>query len=158
GEDGGRTMRRLQVNEGFDSFQSVWQEARGFLPDGYYYNFFAYPPRWARREGPWRVAVLGLGAGTAWRVLDGALPASMTLDSSGVEIDPSVVALGRRWFDLLPGDPSHRVLSGWDGRTALRRFGSDLDQVVLDAYANQMEIPAHLCTVEFFREVEGHLS
>jgi len=158
GEDGGRTMRRLQVNEGFDSFQSVWQKAPGFLPDGYYYNFFAYPPRWAQRSGPWRVAVLGLGAGTAWRVLEGALPPSMALDSTGIEIDPAVVDLGERWFELRTGDASRRVLSGWDARTALRRLGDDLDQVVLDAYANQMEIPAHLCTLEFFREVEAHLA
>src|SRR5262249_6238111 len=47
GEDGGRPMRRLQVNEGFDSFQSVWQPAPGFLPEGYYYNLFALPPQWA---------------------------------------------------------------------------------------------------------------
>jgi spermidine synthase len=157
GEDGGHPMRRLQVNEAFDSFQSVWQPAPGFLPEGYYYNLFALPPNWARRPGEWRLSVLGLGAGTAWRVVAGELPPGMTLRASGAEIDPAVVDLGVRWFDLPVGDPSRRVLGGFDARVALRHLEPDLDQIVLDAYANQMEIPAHLCTREFFREVRAHL-
>jgi len=160
GEDGGHPMRRLQVNEAFDSFQSVWQAAPGFLPEGYYYNLFALPPQWARRpgnSGDWRLSVLGLGAGTAWRVVAGELPAGMTLRASGAEIDPAVVELGVRWFDLPVGDPSRCVLGGVDARVALRHLEPDLDQIVLDAYANQMEIPAHLCTREFFGEVRSHL-
>jgi hypothetical protein len=151
-------MRRLQVNEGFDSFQSVWQPAPGLLPDGYYYNLFALPLHWARRPGTWRLAVLGLGAGTTWRVVEGALPAGMTLRASGAEIDPAVVDLGERWFDLPAADPARRVLRGVDARVGLRRLEPDLDEVVLDAYANQMEIPAHLCTREFFGEVRDRLA
>jgi hypothetical protein len=41
--DGGNRMRFLQVNESLGSFQSVWSEQGGFLPDGYYYNFFVFP-------------------------------------------------------------------------------------------------------------------
>jgi spermidine synthase len=158
GEDGGRTMRRLQVNEGFDSFQSVWQPVPGFLPEGYYYNLFALPPRWTRRPGAWRLEVLGLGAGTTWRVVEGALPEGTTLEASGVEIDPVVVALGEHWFDLPAADPARRVLRGVDARVGLRRLGTGLDEIVLDAYANQMEIPAHLCTREFFSEVRERLA
>jgi spermidine synthase len=157
GTDAGRAMRRLQVNEGFDSFQSVWQKEPGFLPDGYYYNLFALPPIWAAREGVWRLAVLGLGAGTTWRVLEGTLPAGMQLEAVGAEIDPTVVAFGARWFDL-PHDAAHRVLGGWDARVALDAVPRDCDQIVLDAYANQMEIPAHLCTREFFRDVRSRLA
>ena len=36
-------MRFLQVNEGFDSFQSVWQSEPGLLPEGFYYDAFALP-------------------------------------------------------------------------------------------------------------------
>jgi spermidine synthase len=158
GEDGGRRMRRLQVNEGFDSFQSVWQENTGFLPDDYYYNLFALPPWWSEHAGVWRVFVLGLGAGTTWRVLEGALPRGMELKAAGAEIDPAVVALGERWFDLPRGDPARRVLSGWDARSALRLRTEACDEIVLDAYANQMEIPAHLCSREFFAEVREHLA
>jgi len=149
--------RRLQVNEGLDSFQSVWQAEPGLLPDGYYYNLFALPAWWTGKQSTWSVFVAGLGAGTAWRVLEGALPDDVRLFASGAEIDPEVVDLGRRWFDLPAGEADRRVLSGWDARAALANQLEPFDEIVLDAYANQMEIPAHLCTVEFFAEVESHL-
>jgi SAM-dependent methyltransferase len=150
-------MRYLQVNESFDSFQSVWQPQPGFLPDGYYYNAFAYPLWWARDVRDWRVAVVGLGAGTAWRVLEGARPADTTLELVGAEIDPVVVDLAQRYMDLPVGDPRCRVLSGRDGRAALRELQGGFDMIVLDAYANQMEIPAHLSTREFFAECKAAL-
>jgi spermidine synthase len=143
-------MRFLQVNEGFDSFQSAWQPAPGLMPDGYYYNTFALPPAWEpERSGPWRTLVLGLGAGSAWRVLEGTLGAARRLEGDGVEIDPGVVALARRWMDLAEA-PGRRIWAGMDGRTALAAAVGEYDQIVLDAYANQVEIPAHLATREFF--------
>ena len=158
GEDAGRTMRRLQVNEGLDSFQSVWQERPGWLPEGYYYNLFALPPWWAGKKGTWRVCVLGLGAGTAWRVLEGgAIPGDLALEAVGAEIDPAVVSMGARWFDLPLGRNDRRVLAGWDGRVALAAARESFDEIVLDAYANQMEIPEHLCSKEFFEEVRRKL-
>ncbi len=161
GEDAGRTMRRLQVNEGFDSFQSVWQEQAGWLPDGYYYNLFALPPWWSagKESGsePWRLCVLGLGAGTAWRVLEGALPPDRRLEAVGAEIDPGVVAMGAKWFDLPISRDDRRVLAGWDARVALDASRARFDEIVLDAYANQMEIPEHLCSKEFFEDVRRKL-
>jgi hypothetical protein len=143
-------MRFLQVNEGFDSFQSAWQREPGLLPDGYYYNTFALPAAWdASRDGAWRTLVLGLGAGSAWRVLEGTLGDGRRLEGDGVEIDPGVVALARRWMDLAE-TPGKRIWAGVDGRTALAAAGGEYDQLVLDAYANQVEIPAHLATREFF--------
>ena len=108
----GPLTRRLQVNEGLDSFQSVWQTEPGLLPDGYYYNLFALPVGWTERQPTWNVFVAGLGAGTAWRVLEGALPEGVRLIASGAEIDPEVVELGRRRFDLPTGEPDRRVLCG----------------------------------------------
>jgi spermidine synthase len=157
GEVDGALLRRLQVNEGLDSFQSVWQAAEGPLPPGYYYNVFALPPLWSELTADWNVLVLGLGGGTAWRVLAGALPVGTTLHTTGVEIDPAIIRLGQTWMDLPRDEASRRVLAGWDARPALHRVGESFDEIVLDAYANQMEIPAHLSTVEFFREVRSHL-
>lgn len=155
--DAEATTRRLQVNEGLDSFQSVWQPEPGLLPEGYYYNLFVLPAWWSNPAGDWRVFVAGLGAGTAWRVLEGAMPQGARLVGTGAEIDPEVVALGKRWFDLQGREPDRRILSGWDARAALANQTEPFDEIVLDAYANQMEIPAHLCTEEFFEEVEAHL-
>lgn len=154
----GAPLRRLQVNEGLDSFQSVWQPKPGLLPDGYYYNLFVLPVWWSAPDGPWRVFVAGLGAGTTWRVLEGAMPGHVQLVGTGAEIDPEVVALGRKWFDLPEADPDRRILSGWDARAALAIQVEEFEEIVLDAYANQMEIPAHLCTREFFDEIESHLA
>lgn len=158
-ESDGERWRELQVNEGFDSFQSVWRETPGFLGRGYYYDWFVLPA-WLdeRREGAWRTFVVGLGTGTAWRVMESTLPGALELDAVGVEIDPEVVALGREFLDLAPeGTPGRRVLAGADGRAGLAAAGVGFDQIVLDAYANQVEIPAHLSTVEFFREARAAL-
>lgn len=156
--DGDERTRRLEVNESLGSFQSVWQPRVGLLPEGYYYNAFALPAWWSEREGPWRVLVLGLGAGTAWRVLEGALPPGTTLESTGVEIDPGVVELGRRWLDLPPpGAAGRTVVADVDARAALHLVPPRFDQIVLDAYQNQMEIPPQLASVEFFREARAVL-
>ena len=150
-------LRTLEVNEGFDSFQSVWQPAPGLLPPGYYYNLFALPPWWEGGGGRWRVLVVGLGAGTAWRVLEGSLPPGRALAAEGVELDPLVVAYGRRWMDLADERADRLALAGWDGRAALRALDGAYDQILVDAYANQVEIPAHLSTREFFAELRGRL-
>ncbi|MEE8468668.1 MAG: fused MFS/spermidine synthase [Planctomycetota bacterium] len=145
-------LRTLQVNEGFDSFQSVWQPASGLLPSGYYYNYFVLPAWWEGARGEWRTLILGLGAGTAVRVMQAALPQGARLHAVGVEIDPEVVRLGEQFFDLESEVPGRVVFAGLDARSALRWVSPGFDQVVLDCYANNMEVPAHLSTVEFFRE------
>jgi len=156
---GDSRFRRLEVNESLGSFQSVWQPATGLLPEGQYYNAFALPAWWQPRAGPWRVLVLGLGAGTVWRVIEGALPSDMELETTGVEIDPDVVELGRRWLDLPgPGRADRVVVAGVDGRAALHHVSRRFDLVVLDAYQNQMEIPPQLASVEFFEQAAQSLA
>ncbi len=150
-------FRRLAVNEGLDSFQSVWQPAAGLLPPGYYYNLFALPPWWSRADGTWKLLVLGLGAGTSVRVLEGALPPGCELDSSGVEIDRAVIDLGAEWFELERG-PLRRVYAPLDARVFVGASEERFDEIVLDTYANNMEIPAHLSSVEFFRELRERLA
>lgn len=149
--------RELQVNEAFDSFQSLWIPRTGAIGDGSYYDLFALPAWWAGASGTWRVGVLGLCAGTTWRVLDGTLPKDVELDTWGVEIDARVVDLAREHMGLVDG-PRRRILAGWDARAFLAQAEIELDQIVLDAYANQMEIPAHLCTREFFALARARLA
>ncbi len=159
--EGEERLRLLLVNEGLDSYQSVWSPAPGWLPEGFYYNDFALPAHWAQVEGPlgddWRVLALGLGAGTVWRVLEGSLPGSVRPVGAGVEIDPLVVDFGRRWFDLDEREGRLRVHAGLDARAALRVEPGPFDLIVLDAYANQVELPPHLVTVEFFAELVERL-
>jgi predicted membrane-bound spermidine synthase len=156
--------RRLEVNERSDSYQSVYAPQPGLLPAGYYYNDFVLPPWWAQGElepgqrlGPWRLLFLGLGGGTAWRVLSGAAPAGCELRGDGVELDPVVVELARAELGLPAPGGALTVHAGLDARAALRGLPGPYEQVVLDTYANQVELPAHLCTVEFFGELRGCL-
>lgn len=152
----GTPLRLLQVNEGFDSFQSVWQERPGLLPDGFYYNDFLLPLAWSEAPVPWRVLVLGLGAGTAVRVF--AAEPAIRASFVGVELDPAVVELGREFFDLEEDPAKLETWAGLDARVALRVEAGSFEQIVLDCYANQVEIPSHLCTLEFFRELRGRLT
>ena len=149
----GEGLRRwLAVNEASDSFQSVWTPQPGLLGAGHYYDGFTLPLAWAGSRGtaPWRLLILGLGAGTTVRVLEGCLGDAGALDWRGVELDPEVVRLGVEWFELEDGP---RAVAGLDARVALRLEPADSwDQVVVDCYANNMEVPAHLATLELFRE------
>ncbi len=151
-------LRFLQVNEGFDSFQSVWQSEPGLLPEGFYYNDFVLPLAWTAGPRSWQVLVLGLGAGTVTRVFRGSSPAGIEPAFVGIELDPMVVDLGRTYFDLDTSSGDLEVWSGLDARVALACSPRAWDQIVLDCYANQVEIPPHLCTLEFFRLARGRLA
>lgn len=151
-------MRFLQVNEGFDSYQSAWQSELGLLPLGFYYNDFALPLWWDRARTEWRVLVLGLGGGTAFRVLEGAKPAGVALDLTGIELDPRVIELARQFLGLEEDRAGLKVAAGVDARVALQGLEGDWDLVLLDCYANQVEIPPHLATVELFSEVHERLA
>ena len=156
--EGDDRFRWLAVNEASDSFQSVWSPRPGLLGGGHYYDGFALPPAWGLAEGPrdsWRMLALGLGAGTSVRVLEGCLEGSAELDWAGVELDPAVVDLGATWFDL---DVAGGRVTRGDARLALRSqpMGT-FDHVVVDCYANNMEVPPHLATLEFFQEVAQRL-
>lgn len=148
-------MRFLQINEGFDSFQSVWQAQPGLLPAGYYYNDFLLPLLWNEGQVPWHVLVLGLGAGTVARVFEGE---SADARLVGVELDAAIVDLGRSYFDLETAGERLSVWPGLDARVALRVGNDSFEQIILDCYANQVEIPYHLCTLEFFQEVRARLA
>lgn len=162
GTDGG-PMRVLRVNEALDSFQSVWIPTPGLLPEGHYYNHFALPIGWTARErgtNPkrWRTLVLGLGAGTAVRVLEGVVPPGTALETVGIEVDGEVLRIAEEYFDLDRDAPDRIAVGDIDGRAALGFVEGSFEQIILDAYANNMEIPHHLATVEAFSAYRDRLS
>ncbi|TAJ21476.1 MAG: hypothetical protein EPO68_04670 [Planctomycetota bacterium] len=157
-EDASTGYRYLQVNEGFDSFQSAWRDRPGPLGEGYYYDLFALPAWWSgRASGEWRVLVLGAGTDSVTRVLEGARPAGLELASTLVEIDERVAELGAEWMDAAPSE-RRRWLAGLDARAVLPLLPGPFDEIVIDAYANQIEIPPHLCSREFFEQVLERLA
>ena len=72
-----------------------------------------------------------------------------------VEIDQRVVDVSYRFFHLKP-DPRLRLHTD-DGRSFVRSTTEKYDLVVLDAYTIGGQIPFHLTTQEFMREIKGVL-
>lgn len=154
-EDGARW---LQMNEGLDSYQSIWfQDAREY-PGGYY-DLFALAPQYAEIPpgASGSVWILGLAAGTAMGPLSAGF-GDTPWTATGVEIDAGLVDFCAEWLPMPAAweDQLTRI-SGGDARAWLRAAPTDLDCILLDAYTNQFEIPLHLATEEFFSEVHEHL-
>ncbi len=104
------------------------------------------------------MGIVGLGAGTAWRVVDGVRPVGLHLTGEGAELDPLVVEYAQTYLDLPADGARLRVLSGLDGRMYLQHAAQSVDVLVVDAYRNQTEIPAHLATLEFWQLCQKRLT
>lgn len=96
--------------------------------------------------------MLGLGAGTVPKQLTKAYGTQVQID--GVEIDPEIIAMGRKYFDM--NEPNLNVIAG-DGRYALITSSKKYDIIGVDAY-KQPYIPFQLTTQEFFQQVRDHLT
>ena len=151
----GLVQRWLQVNEGLDSFQSLQVEGRTFT-DAYYDHLALSAYTLPASLETVRVLVIGLGGGTVVPILEELFePLGVSLEIAGVEIDPAVVHFGKEHLGL---DTAHvNLLTGVDGRVALRFLSGGWDLVLLDAYAAQVHIPPHLASVEFFDLVRSKL-
>ncbi len=111
-----------------------------------FWNAAPYPPQAIQRLG-----LVGLAAGTIaqqYTEVFGPIPID------GWEIDPGIVEVGRRFFDMR--EPNLNVIVA-DGRWGLVHSGQRYSVVGVDAYRLPY-IPAHLTTREFFREVRDHLT
>jgi predicted membrane-bound spermidine synthase len=98
-----------------------------------------------------KVAIIGLGGGTAVREFTAAYG---PIPIDGVEIDNTIVNMGREYFHM--NEPNlHVVLQ--DGRYFLQTSSQKFDVVAIDAY-QQPYVPFQLTTKEFFQEVRNHLS
>jgi hypothetical protein len=140
----------LRLNEGLDSFHSAYQPGSPWTER--YFDAFALPSLCAPAgpDGARRVLVLGLGAGTMARqarLLDPGLAVE------GVELDPGLVELGRRWFDL----PSEVRVDAADARLALQLSDTPRGAILVDCYSQQIYIPPHLATREFFELLRARL-
>ncbi len=129
-----------------------------------------YHPDRLLTEGPWdyfllapfvggqslveldSLLVVGLGAGTVAKQYTAVYGPGVQID--GVELDPKVIELGQRYFDMneVNLDPIAA-----DGRTFLQHSDERYDVIAVDAY-RQPYIPFHLVTREFFEEARDHLA
>lgn len=98
-----------------------------------------------------RVAIIGLAGGTIARQTT-AIYGPIPID--GVEVDPEIVEVGRKFFAM---DQPHLTVHVTDGRFYLQHTGQRYDLVVIDAYRLPY-IPFQLTTTEFFGLVQARLT
>jgi spermidine synthase len=99
-----------------------------------------------------RVLIVGLGGGSLVKRMWRDYP-QMEIDV--VEIDPEVVDVAETYF-AMPEDERIRI-EVEDGRRFLQQTEKTYDIIVMDAYYADA-LPAHLTTVELFREAKARLA
>jgi len=150
-QDGTKT--ELILNEG-EAVHSIYDPQSLLTGGPWDYMLIAdsFRPAGQSEGKPARVAILGLAGGTAARQYTAAYGTSVQI--TGVEIDPDILSVARRYFHL--DEPNvHPVVA--DARYWLDTQAAKYDVIVMDAY-RQPYIPFHLTTREFFSEVRAHLA
>ncbi|HEV2075035.1 MAG TPA: fused MFS/spermidine synthase [Thermoleophilaceae bacterium] len=144
-EDGSRV---LELNEG-QAVHSLYHPdtvLTGDVWDGHLVLPFT-----GLEEPPERMAILGNAAGTTSRAYERFFPETRI---DGVEIDPELSEIGRRFFDM---NNPNLELQHADARPFLRRSDGGYDVISVDAY-RQPYIPFYLTTEEFFETVRERLA
>lgn len=144
----------LVINEGLDSFHSLAIDGSAFAA-GAYYDWHGVAPMLARDGGALeglRVASIGDAAGTLRRIYAAVCPG---VEVDAVDIDAETMALGDAFF---AGAKATGRRYAMDGRQFLRHAKEQWDVIHVDAYAHQVYVPAHLASVEFFRDAYARLS
>jgi spermidine synthase len=111
-----------------------------------YFNPAPYNPTQVKR-----MAIVGLAAGTTARQAT-AVYGPIPID--GYEIDPKVVAVGRKYFGMT--EPNLNVIVQ-DGRWGLSHNPNQYQVISVDAYRPPY-IPWQMTTQEFFQIVRQHLT
>ncbi len=145
--------RELVLNEG-QAIHSIYSPHQ--ILTGWYWDYFLAAPFFNPGFQPsqlQRIAIIGLAGGTIARQFSapGAYPA---VQIDGVEIDPAIVDVARRYFDM--NEPNLHVFTQ-DGRAFIRQTETSYDVIAIDAF-QQPYIPFHLTTKEFFSELRNHLT
>lgn len=111
--------------------------------------FFNDPPTSPDQVGS--LALIGSAAGTVakeYTAVYGPIPID------GVEIDPEIIRVGRKYFHM--NEPNLNAVAQ-DGRYFLANSRKKYDVIAVDAYRPPY-IPFHLTTREFFAEAREHLT
>ena len=145
--------RELILNEG-QAIHSIYYPNPKTVLTGWYWDYFLAAPYFNAGFTPQKlhcVAIIGLAAGTIAHQFT-KVYGQVSID--GVEIDPSIVDVGRKYFAM--NEPNLHVHIQ-DGRTYLETTQAQYDVVAIDAF-QQPYIPFQLTTREFFSTIRSHLS
>jgi len=143
------SFRYLAYNDAV-GFQTVANKKSVLTGLNYYYDYYSLLP-FLFREAPKSALIIGLGGGIIANQLHYFHP-NIAID--GVEIDPKVIQIARSYFALSDAVRTYNQ----DGRIFVEQGQSKHDIIVIDAYTQQVYIPFHLTTREFFSQVKKGLS
>ncbi len=132
--------RVLHLNEGWAD-HSIWRRNQ-VLTGGYWDQFLLAPALHGGRFGS--LAMIGYAGGTVGRAYGTFWP---SVGIQGIELDPDVTSVGRRYFGLADNPRVHVATA--DGRTFLEQHTTRYDAIFLDAF-RQPYIPFYLTTQEFW--------
>jgi spermidine synthase len=141
------SMRYLVYNDAA-GFQTVANKKSVFT--GLYYDYYSLLP-FLFETPPKSALIIGLGGGIIANQIHYFHP---KIGIDGVEIDPKVIEIARTYFALVD---AVRVFNQ-DGRIFVNLGKRKYDIVIIDAYTQQVYIPFHLTTIEFFSHVKKGLS
>ena len=143
--------RELLLNDGL-GIHSIYNPQS--VLTGHLFDYFLLAPYFAAqpamRPQP-SLALIGLAGGTVahqYTAVYGPVPID------GVEIDPAIIAVARRYFGLQ--EPNVRAIAQ-DGRYFLAHTDRRYDVVAIDAYRPPY-IPFHLTTREFLMQARARLT
>ena len=142
------TETDLVLNEG-QAVHSIYDPTTIYTHG--YWDEVLLAPYFSSGQVPGRVALIGLAGGTVARqftAIDGPIPID------GVELDPKIVDVGRRFFGMT--EPNLEVTVA-DGRYWMATQAKKYDVILVDAY-RQPYIPFYLTTREFFEDAKAHLN
>ena len=145
-------FRSLRLNEG-QGVHSMWHPTE-LDYHGPWEQFLAAPffnPAPYEPDQVKSMAIVGLAAGTVARQ---ATEVYGPIPIDGYEIDPQIIAVGRRFFAM---DMPNLQAFAQDGRWGLENSSRRYTVVGVDAYRPPY-IPWHMTTVEFFEIVRDHLT
>jgi predicted membrane-bound spermidine synthase len=81
-------------------------------------------------------------------------PSIPDLQQTGVEIDPEVIPLAYKYFGLRPEDAK---IVNQDGRVYINSTEQKYSVIIVDAYSQEIYIPYHMSTLEFFTNIRERL-
>ena len=99
-----------------------------------------------------RIAEIGMGGGRLATYIHDYMTESRV---TCVELDPGVIDLAKRYFDVKPGPRMELVTR--DGRVYMASTKRNFDVILVDAYQGTL-VPFHLVTQEFFRILKRKLT
>lgn len=144
----------LILNEGAGAVHSKYNPNRVLFGPTWYAEYLLMAPYFNAGFTPdqlHRIAIIGLAGGTLARQYTAAYG---PIPIDGVEIDPAIVDVGRKYFGM--NEANLHVYLG-DGRTFMRTTTKKYDVVMVDAF-QQPYMPFQLTTIEFLQEIKAHLS